>query len=1008
MSTNSKSITEIVCTNPTPQLRVVIHEDKRPEKQQKRRYNAPTSNEVGILMPNEPSAQRDVVLHQRDGPLQHISELHRAYDPLQYPLLFPYDTDGYSIYLHSETGRKITQMQYYAYHLQCRATNYLHLGRDLYQQFVVDMYCKIESERLHYIRREQKTLRADTYHHDFCDSILHSDADPNSIGRRVILPSSYTGGPRYMYERQQDAITYVRRYGRPSLFITTTTNPKWPEILGNLQPHQHAPDRPDIVARVFHHKLLALMKLIKDGVFGDVQAWLYAVEFQKRGLPYGHILVWLTSTSKITLETIDSIISVEIPCPTTQPILHTIVTSNMIHRPCGAFNPKSPCMQDGKCTKSFAKDFQQTTLQGNDGYPKYRRRMPDDGGHTTIISMHMNGQKLQEIVDNRWVVPYNPWLLRQMNCHSNVEICSSVHSIKYVLKYIHKGSDQAIFSLQGDAQDEIKQYQYARFVGSMEAAHRILGFPMHQHYPPVTTPAIHLQNSQRVYFNETNAMAHALADAPKTTLTEFFTLCAKDPFAQSLLYVQVPEYYTWDNKTKTWNRRKRGTPHPHHQDIFHSACVGRVYSVNPKQSECYFLRLLLHELPGPTSYEHLRTASNTTYDTFRETCQARGLLQDDQHLHRALEEAAASNSPSQLRQLMSVILVNCEPSQPTTLWEQHKDARAEDYLHTHSKNNPAMAYNLCLAAIEELLLRIPGCCKLPHYGLPAAQHQQTDTEFLRYTNFNIEEQKEYVHHHEHQLTKEQLHVYQQLLTLINQDHPDIIFLDAPGGTGKIFMLNLLLAKVRSTGAIAIPTASSGIAATLLSGGRTLHSMFKVPLDAPQMDTPTCAIKKGTSLSKIINQYQLLIVDEAPMAHRTDYKAIDRTVQDIRDNQLPFGGIPTVLCGDFRQILPVVKNGTRANVVDATLRKSHLWPHVRVLQLTTNMRAALTNNSASQAFSDLLITIGDGQQPITATPDTITIPDVIQTTESAADLNTAIYGDLNTRAHEPNGYCPAPY
>ncbi|XP_064625953.1 uncharacterized protein LOC135486783 [Lineus longissimus] len=433
---------DLIRQSPAQEMRVVINEDKRPEQQHPRRYNAPTSNEVGILMPNEPAATRDIILHPRNGHLYRISELHRLYDPLQYPLLFPYGTDGYNIYLNTQ-GKKITQKQYYAYNMQTRPNNYTLFGRDLYQQYLVYMYCKVETERLHYIRREQKALRADSYS-ELRDSILRQDADPSSIGQRIVLPSSYTGGPRYMHERQQDAITYVRLFGKPSLFITTTTNPKWPAIIENLHPNQTAPDRPDIVVRVFHQKLKSLMTLIKKGAFGCLQAWLYAVEYQKRGLPHAHILVWLTPASRITPDRIDLIISVEIPNPTTEPILHKIVKQNMIHGPCGPFNPRSPCMQDNNCTKSFPKDLRQETEQGTDGYPKYHRRSPDDGGHTATITKYHNGQPHEDTIDNRWVVPFNPWLLRQMNSHTNVEICSSIKSIKYVLKYVHKGSDPEV------------------------------------------------------------------------------------------------------------------------------------------------------------------------------------------------------------------------------------------------------------------------------------------------------------------------------------------------------------------------------------------------------------------------------------------------------------------------------------------------------------------------------------------------------------------------------------
>ena len=80
-------------------LRIVMPDDKRPANQQERRYNTPCGSEIGILMPNEPTATRDIIIHNKDGSLQHISELHRAYDPLQYPLLFVHGTDGYNLYL---------------------------------------------------------------------------------------------------------------------------------------------------------------------------------------------------------------------------------------------------------------------------------------------------------------------------------------------------------------------------------------------------------------------------------------------------------------------------------------------------------------------------------------------------------------------------------------------------------------------------------------------------------------------------------------------------------------------------------------------------------------------------------------------------------------------------------------------------------------------------------------------------------------------------------------------
>jgi len=88
---------------------------------------------------------------------------------------------------------------------------------------------------------------------------IHAN-DNTNVGRRIILPSSFAGGPRQMYQLYQDAMAIVSRFGKPDLFVTFTCNPKWPEITRELLPHQSAVDRPDLTAHVFHMKLQELLK----------------------------------------------------------------------------------------------------------------------------------------------------------------------------------------------------------------------------------------------------------------------------------------------------------------------------------------------------------------------------------------------------------------------------------------------------------------------------------------------------------------------------------------------------------------------------------------------------------------------------------------------------------------------------------------------------------------------------------------------------------------------------
>ncbi|CAB3241390.1 unnamed protein product [Arctia plantaginis] len=232
-----------------------------------------------------------------------------------------------------------------------------------------------------------------------------------------------------MHEYAQDAMTYVRNYGTPDLFITFTCNQKWTEIERELEPGQKPQDRHDIIARVFQQKLKVMMDVLtKYRVFGDTRCYMYSVEWQKRGLPHAHILIWLLN--KLHSNEVDDIISAEIPDPVTDPHLHDIVTTQMVHGPCGALNLLSPCMADGKCTKRYPRPLVAETVTGNDGYPVYRRRSKEDNGRT--IKVKVQNQEIE--IGNEFIVPYCPLLSRIFETHANVESCHSAKSIKYLHK----------------------------------------------------------------------------------------------------------------------------------------------------------------------------------------------------------------------------------------------------------------------------------------------------------------------------------------------------------------------------------------------------------------------------------------------------------------------------------------------------------------------------------------------------------------------------------------------
>ncbi|XP_065640398.1 uncharacterized protein LOC136072928 [Hydra vulgaris] len=339
----------------------------------------------------------------------------------------------------------------------------------------------------------------------------------------------------------------IKKYGKPDLFITFTCNPKWREITENLYPGQNANDRPDLVTRVFKLKLNNLLNdIFKHGVLGKVVTHVQVIEFQKRGLPHAHILLHLANDDKLeTSQDIDNLICAEIPDPIVNCELYDIIKTCMIHGPLAVHN----------------------------GYPRYRRR--DNG---LVINIKGNN------VDNRWVVPYNPWLSKKYQAHINVEACMSVKAVKYLYKYIYKGHDCANVLINEQVNhDEINTFLDCRYVSAPEALWRIFEYPI-SHMSHSTIPLkVHLPENQIVYFREgEEQVALDRAAQPDTHLTAWFKLNSENEGANRYLYVDIPYHFVFDDKHCKWKVRQRGG----------NKVIVRMYKVSPT-GELFFLRLLL-------------------------------------------------------------------------------------------------------------------------------------------------------------------------------------------------------------------------------------------------------------------------------------------------------------------------------------------------------------------------------------------------------------------------------
>ena len=217
-------VSEVMNQNPTGDIQLVL---RSPGAQvDPRRYNLPTGTDVAVIMPVDTQAvtsTRDEIIyktaahHPTGKSLMTIETIHPMYDPLMYVLIFPFGDKGFEPKCHplskTKKGEMCTAKQYYKYRLMPRSGetfNTIHRMGQLFQQYVVDMYAKIECSRLDYIRYNQNHLQAELYQ-GLTGAVENADGqlDGSQIGKKVTLPSSFTGSPRYQHQLYQDAMAIV-------------------------------------------------------------------------------------------------------------------------------------------------------------------------------------------------------------------------------------------------------------------------------------------------------------------------------------------------------------------------------------------------------------------------------------------------------------------------------------------------------------------------------------------------------------------------------------------------------------------------------------------------------------------------------------------------------------------------------------------------------------------------------------------------------------------------------
>nr|KAJ0201995.1 hypothetical protein LSAT_V11C600327630 [Lactuca sativa] len=361
----------------------------------------------------------------------------------QNPLLFPYGDDGYRVDIPhrgitpiSNSKRpNCTMREFFSYRIQDR-DQYFSLiinSKRLFQQFLVDAYTMIESERLHFIRSKQQILRCESYENLRNQQDL-GNKDISNVGQRVILPSSFTGGARYMM--------------------------------------------------LFKINLDALIKDIRENkIFDIVQGVVYTIEFQKRGLPHSHICLFMHADSKRpTVEYIDPIISAEIPNINEDPELYSLLE-----------NMNCPCMVDKQCSKNFPKQLCDHSSVDVNGYPLYMRR--NNGYFVEKSGVKLDNRNV--VPYNKYMLKRYQAHINVEWCNQGSSIKYMFKYINKGPDRAIIVDDINADSNHEKVVDEIKDYYDCRYISACEASWRIFKYDVHYRYPSVMRLPFYLPDQQQ-------------------------------------------------------------------------------------------------------------------------------------------------------------------------------------------------------------------------------------------------------------------------------------------------------------------------------------------------------------------------------------------------------------------------------------------------------------------------------------------------------------------------------
>ena len=703
-----------------------------------------------------------------------------------------------------------------------------------------------------------------------CEDI-HADSY-KSLG--TTMPATVPGGKQYWLRQWRDLSFLIRTLGQPSLFVTLTANDSWEDVTPLLDGSTPI-FRPVEMVVAFMRRFEFIKPYLwgKESVFGPVDDHWYRVEFQNRGAPHLHILLWCSHDV-----TDGHFVSAELPRE--EGDLRDMVRKFQYHN----------CLPE-RCLKD-----RMSCKYGFPYHPCEKDHLAKDG----VTYMYRRGAK-----EDARIVPHNVDLLQRWGAHVNVQYVTSAGMDRYLVKYVAKAEPS--FHVHNGKASEVERYLKSRLISAPEVVTCLLSYAL-------------AGGTRKVVFINTDddlsrrRLLRPLSEIRNLSKDSHDVFCrgirdhyiARPSSLESVTLKDFVANYEIFTKEEAIPVSRRELAISTRHGLFYvlrlKPVIPRWRFLSPADGEPYYLQQLILNMPHQST-DFIST--NNASKLLKEECYLRGVLKQGEEVENAIEEAKSLHfNPASLERLARKLRIQgCKvDDMPAVLQAQPQPDAA---VHDEEEHTVIVDEKVDTSLRNDIKSML---------GMTKSIDVATEQDHLA-KNIAM-------------LTKSQRAVF-HVISKCDRQH--LMFVTGPGGTGKSFLISCLKSFLEVHRSKLVQLLGTSGSAAHLIGGQTIHRFFHL---SPKL---LSSIEAGTRDHDILAMTDALIVDEVSMMTHELLETVDHLCRKFAakdsQRQIPFGQKSVLLFGDMFQLPPVIKHFSSAKPVYS----SHLWKLFSVHHLTENCR-----------------------------------------------------------------------